>query len=94
MSTIATAILSAAGGAIFGLFEASFKRIRGLTEAVKALSHDALFTRCSDLIARGDISSSELENLTILFNSYHDQGQNGTGEELYNRAKALPLKQD
>lgn len=96
MITISTAVLGAIGGAvgglITGLFVASFKRIRGLTEAVKALSHDALFTRCSELIAKGEISSSEMENLTILFEAYHDQGQNGTGEELYNRCKDLPLR--
>lgn len=93
MSYLGT-IGGAIGGLITGLFIASFKRIKGLTEAVKALSHDALFTRCTDLIARGEISSSELENLTILYDAYKDQGQNGTGEELYTRAKSLPLKQD
>lgn len=96
MITISNAALGAIGGAIgglvFGLFIASFKRIRGLTEAVKALSHDALFTRCGDLITRGEITAAELENLTILYTAYNDQGLNGTGTELYNRCKDLPLK--
>ena len=94
MSTITTAILSAAGGLIFGLFLAGFKRIRGLADAVKALSHDALFTRCEALIKEGEISRAELENLGILYKAYSDQGLNGTGTELYNRAKALPLRSD
>lgn len=92
MSTIATSILSALGGALFALIILGAKRIRGLTEAVKALSHDALFTRCEDLLRRGYISSSELENLNILYQAYTDQGLNGAGTELYNRCKALPLK--
>ena len=92
MSTIAASILSALGGALFALIVLGAKRIKGLTEAVKALSHDALFTRCEDLLRRGYISSSELENLDILYQAYTDQGLNGAGTELYNRCKALPLK--
>ena len=94
MVTIQTAILSAVGGLIFGIFIAFAKKIRGITEAIKALSHDALFTRCETHIRHGEISASELENLGILYQAYRDQGLNGTGEELYNRAKSLPLKQE
>ena len=78
---------------MFAVLILGVKRIRGLVEVVKALSHDALFTRCEDLITRGQITSSELENLTVLYKAYTDQGLNGSGTELYNRAKALPLKQ-
>ena len=93
MNIIISSILSALGGALFAVLVLGVKRIRGLVEVVKALSHDALFTRCEDLITRGEITSSELENLTVLYKAYTDQGLNGTGIELYNRAKALPLKQ-
>ena len=78
---------------MFAVLILGVKRIRGLVEVVKALSHDALFTRCEDLITRGEITSSELENLTVLYKAYTDQGLNGSGTELYNRAKALPLRQ-
>ena len=91
MNTILTAVLGAFGGAIFTAIAIGAKRIIGLTEAVKALSHDALFTRCEALIRQGDITPAELENLTILFDAYHKQGLNGSGEELYHRAKSLPL---
>ena len=33
-------------------------------------------------------------NLEYLYRSYHALGGNGTGTELYNRAKALPIKND
>ena len=93
LSVLTTSILSALGGAIFAIFVLGAKRIKGLTEAVKALSHDALFTRCEDLLRRGSITSSELENLDILYKAYTDQGLNGAGTELYNRCKSLPLEQ-
>lgn len=91
LSTITASILSAFGGALFAAILLGVKRIKGLAEAVKALSHDALFTRCEDLLRRGSITSAELENLDILYNAYKDQGLNGAGSELYNRCKALPL---
>lgn len=92
MSTIMASVLSAFGGALFAMLVLGVRRIKGLAEAVKALSHDALFTRCEELLRRGKISSSELENLDILYQAYKDQGLNGAGTELYNRCKALPLE--
>lgn len=93
LSVVTTSILSALGGFVFAAVILGAKRIKGLTEAVKALSHDALFTRCEELLRRGSITSSELENLDILYKAYTDQGLNGAGTELYNRCKSLPLEQ-
>lgn len=38
------------------------------------------------------IVAGGLTNIGYLYNSYHALGGNGTGTELYNRAKALPIK--
>ena len=46
MNIIVSSVLSACGGALFAVLVLGVKRIRGLVEVVKALSHDALFTRC------------------------------------------------
>ena len=35
-----------------------------------------------------------MRNLEYLYRSYHALGGNGTGTELYNRAKALPIRND
>ena len=40
------------------------------------------------------INTSALKNLEYLYNSYHALGGNGTGTELYTRAKGLPIKED
>lgn len=96
MSTIYIAILGAVGGAIGGAVFAwialGAKRLTALTKVIKALAHDALFTRCEDLILKGKITTDELENLNLLYEAYDDLGMNGAGRELYNRAKALPLQ--
>lgn len=97
MSTISTAVLGAiggaVGGAVFAWIALGAKRLSALTKVIRALSHDALFSRCEALILKGSITADELENLDMLYDAYSDMGMNGAGEELYNRAKALPLKQ-
>ena len=95
-ATVSTAVLGAiggaVGGAIFAWIALGAKRLSALTKVIKALSHDALFTRCEALISKGSITADELENLNLLFEAYDDLGMNGAGAELYNRAKALPLE--
>lgn len=44
------------------------------------------------LYSEGGIDTSGLKNLEYLYKSYHALGGNGTGTELYNRAKALPIR--
>ena len=90
--TIIDYVICAACGGLITWITVGTKRLRALTKVIKALSHDALFTRCEWLISRGTISKDDLENLDMLYDAYHDLGMNGAGEELYNRAKALPLK--
>ena len=46
------------------------------------------------IIAQGSIDTDGLRNLEYLYRSYHALGGNGTGTELYNRAKALQIKND
>ena len=43
-------------------------------------------------IQQGGIDTAGLKNLEYLYKSYHALGGNGTGTELYNRAKALPIR--
>lgn len=47
---------------------------------------------CRLCIKRGYITEDDLNNLKYLYDSYHSQGGNGTGTELYKRARALPIR--
>ena len=53
--------------------------------------HDRLYQSCTYYIKQGHIDMGGLKNIEYLYKSYHALGGNGTGTELYNRAKALPL---
>lgn len=92
IDTILNYFLCAACGALVTWIGVGTKRLQSLTKVIKALSHDALFTRCEWLINKGSITKDDLENLDMLYDAYSGMGMNGAGEELYNRAKALPLE--
>ena len=69
-------------------------------EAVKvamvALLHDRLFQCCQFHIKNGYIPLADaekiLDNMEMLYTTYTALGGNGTGTEIYKRARALPIK--
>lgn len=77
---------------IFGRFKNEFKEQKLIKDGMLAILHDRLYQACHFYIARGWITSSELNNIEHLYNAYHNLGGNGTGTELYNRCKALPIR--
>lgn len=58
---------------------------------VRALLHDRLYQGCRYFLKLGTINAAELSNMGRLYESYHQLGGNGTGTELYERVKRLPL---
>ena len=91
--TIVNYLLCAALGGLITWIVTGTRRLKAVTKVIKALSHDALFSRCEALILKGNITTDELENLDMLYDAYEGLGMNGAGKELYNRCKALPLEQ-
>lgn len=65
---------------------------KAIKEGMLAILHDRLYQACTHYIAQGCIDTDGLKNLEYIYKAYHALGGNGTGTELYNRAKALPLK--
>ena len=70
---------------------AALPKIKALWGAVLALLHDRIYTECYRFMELGYITQDGLRNLGYLYKTYHMMGGNGTGTELYNRAKALPI---
>ena len=63
-----------------------------IKDGLLAIMHDRLYQSCTYYIKQGHIDMGGLKNLEYLYRSYHALGGNGTGTELYNRAKALPIR--
>lgn len=66
---------------------------RHIKTGLLAIMHDRLYQASQYYLAQGYIDTGGLKNLEYLYNSYHALGGNGTGTELYNRAKALRIKE-
>lgn len=67
---------------------------KALKEGVLALLHDRLYQGCRYHIHNGQITDGEMSNMEYLYNGYHALGGNGTGTELFERIKKLPLKEE
>lgn len=63
-----------------------------IREAVLALLHDRLYSLARYYLDRGWVTIQDLDNLEYLYTAYHALGGNGTGTELFERCKALPIK--
>lgn len=81
-------------GEVFDSLAYEYKLTDAIKEGLLAILHDRLYQACQHFMAQGSIDASGLKNLEYLYKSYHALGGNGTGTELYNRAKALPIKED
>lgn len=62
-----------------------------IKDGLLAIMHDRLYQSCTYYIKQGHIDMGGLKNIEYLYKSYHALGGNGTGTELYTRAKVLPL---
>ena len=81
-----------AAGSWLGLPRKESNRVQTIKDGLLAIMHDRLYQVCTYYIQQGWIDASGLKNLEYLYQSYHALGGNGTGTELYNRAKALPIR--
>lgn len=74
-----------------GVITRLFRQFQGLSKAVMAINHDRLYQACTFFILTGEITIDELKNLEYLYEGYHALGGNGTGTELYEKCKDLPI---
>lgn len=92
------ALLTAVVGGGFKMIAGKLKKDREEREALKdgvlALLHDRLYQGCTRYITTGSVSTAEMRNMEYLYKGYHSLGGNGTGTELFERVKDLPLRRD
>lgn len=67
---------------------------KAVKEGLLAILHDRLYQACQHYISQGWIDTPGLKNIEYLYRSYHTLGGNGTGTELYTRAKSLPIHEN
>lgn len=88
------AAISAVLAFMFRELQKTIREQRALRGGVVAMLHDRIYLECEKWLTRGGITTDALHNLDHLYKSYHELGGNGTGTNLYERAKALPIIKD
>ena len=63
-------------------------RIEDLTRGQVALLHNSIFKSAVDYLNRGEITTHELDNLNIMYESYSNMGGNGTAKLLMDKVKS------
>lgn len=76
------------------MIKAQKEENKAIKNGLLAILHDRLYLACTHYIEKGYIDLPGLKNIEYLYKSYHALGGNGTGTELYTRAKALPIRDD
>lgn len=91
-------LLTAITACITNTFNTTLKKLKAesqeqqmLKSGMLAILHSLLYDACILAIHSNQITLSQLDNIEHLYRGYHGLGGNGTGTELYNRAKTLPL---
>lgn len=67
---------------------------KAVKDGLLALLHDRLYQACTFSLARGYTDAELLKNAEYMYNAYHALGGNGTGTTLYEKMKALPIKEE
>lgn len=70
-----------------------FDNFNMLKNSIMALQHNEIYKECDRLLKQGYVTIEDLNNLEHLWDGYHGLGGNGTGETLYKRILALPIKE-
>lgn len=65
--------------------------VDNLLSASLCTLHSQLYKLSKSAIKRGYITQVELDELENVYPVYHALGGNGTGTNLYNKARALPI---
>lgn len=85
------------GLAIAGLsfcFNSLRKRLqeqKQIKAGLVAILHDRLFQSGMYFIDKGEITITALNNIEGIYEAYHNLGGNGTGTEIWERVRELPL---
>ena len=93
---LVTAVVAVFASAGFWQFvqykvQSSDREKDALTQGVLSLLHSRLYDLARETIRRNGITEDELDELENLYRPYVGLGGNGTGLQLYERAKRLPL---
>lgn len=84
-------ICAGAASFVVGTLVRIMRQFKSLAIAVRANGHDRLFRYGQFYIETNQITFKEMETLTEIYQGYHGLGGNGTGTEIFQKCKELPV---
>ena len=96
LDIVAKAFWGACGAGLLTIIILLIKKLwKSMTSddlTIKALAHDAYFRHARYLLAKDEITEDELENHNYLYDAYHAQGLNSTGDKLHEEVMKKTIK--
>lgn len=85
-------LMGAIALSIFNYVKSRSASSRLIKEGVLAILHNKIYTLGKQYINQGQISLEDMKDFEYLYDAYHNLGGNGTGTEIYERVKDLPIR--
>lgn len=85
-------LMGAIALSVFNYIKLKSASSRLIKEGVLAILHNRIYTLGKQYIEQGHISLEDMKDFEYLYDAYHNLGGNGTGTEIYERVKNLPIR--
>lgn len=79
---------------ILTLIKNKRSKYKTIEEGMRCILHNMVYNQGKDYISAGEITWEDMKDYEYLYNTYHELGGNGTGTEIYERVKDLPIRQE
>lgn len=85
-------LMGAIALSIFNIIKSKSASNKLIKEGVLAILHNKIYTLGKQYIEQEYITLADLKDFEYLYNAYHKLGGNGTGTEIFERVKDLPIR--
>lgn len=68
-------------------------KYRIIKDGMTCILHNMVYNQGKEYISAGKITVEDMKDYEYLYNTYHELGGNGTGTEIFERVKDLPIRQ-
>lgn len=85
-------LMGAIALSVFNIIKSKSASNKLIKEGVLAILHNKIYTLGKQYIEQEYITLADLKDFEYLYNAYHKLGGNGTGTEIFERVKDLPIR--
>ena len=87
-------LITSFGVFIVTILKSKRMKYKIIEDGLICILHNMVYNQGKEYIRVGDITVEDMKDYEYLYNTYHSLGGNGTGTEIYERVKDLPIRQE